>query len=62
MLLGLIGLLALILLGGNTYLGLGAGGMERMIFYPAMFWALGFGAYMLAEENEANRVRTEASS
>jgi hypothetical membrane protein len=61
-LLGLIGLLALILFGGNTYLGLGAGGMERMIFYPAMFWALGFGAYMLAEENEANRMRTEASS
>ena len=61
-LLGLIGLLALILFGGKTYLGLGAGGMERMIFYPAMFWALGFGAYMLAEENEANRMRTEASS
>jgi hypothetical membrane protein len=61
-LLGLIGLLALILLGGNTYLGLGAGGMERMVFYPAMFWALGFGAYMLAEEDEANRMRTEASS
>jgi hypothetical membrane protein len=54
-LLGLIGLSALILLGGSTYLGLGAGGMERMIFYPAMFWALGFGAYMLAEENTASR-------
>ena len=54
-LLGLIGLSALILLGGSTYLGLGVGGMERMIFYPAMFWALGFGAYMLAEENTASR-------
>jgi hypothetical membrane protein len=60
-LLGLIGLLALILFGSDTYLGLGAGGMERMIFYPAMFWALGFGAYMLAEENEASRMRTETS-
>jgi hypothetical membrane protein len=54
-LLGLIGLSSLILLGGSTYLGLGAGGMERIIFYPAMFWALGFGAYMLAEENMASR-------
>jgi hypothetical membrane protein len=52
-LLGLIGLSALVLLVTRTYLGLGAGGMERMIFYPAMFWALSFGAYMLAEDNRA---------
>jgi hypothetical membrane protein len=61
-LLGLIGLLAMILFGGDTYLGLGAGGMERMIFYPAMFWALGFGAYMLAEEDHGIRMQAEASS
>jgi len=54
-LLGIIGLSALVLLVGSTYLGLGAGGMERMIFYPAMFWALGFGAYMVAEENAVSR-------
>jgi hypothetical membrane protein len=54
--LGLIGLSALILFVGDTYLGLGAGGMERMIFYPAMFWAIGFGACLLAEENGASRV------
>ena len=53
-LLGLIGLSALVLLGSSTYLGLGAGGMERMIFYPAMFWALGFGAYLLAEESKVS--------
>jgi hypothetical protein len=29
--------------------------MERMIFYPAMFWAIGFGAYLLTEENEVRR-------
>lgn len=52
--LGLIGLLALALFGSTTYLGLGPGGMERMIFYPAMFWALGFGAYLLAEEDKAS--------
>jgi len=55
-LLGLIGLLALGLFGGDIYLGLGAGGMERMIFYPAMFWAIGFGAYLLAQENKATPV------
>lgn len=48
--LGLIGLSALALLGGSTYLGLGVGGMERMIFYPAMFWVLSYGAYLMAEE------------
>ena len=50
-LLGLIGLSALALFGGDAYLGLGAGGMERMILYPAMFWALGFGAYLIGEED-----------
>jgi len=24
--------------------------MERMILYPAMFWAIGFGAHLFAEE------------
>jgi hypothetical membrane protein len=55
-LLGLIGLSALVFFAGDIYLGLGAGGMERMIFYPAMFWALGFGAYLLAQENKASSV------
>jgi hypothetical protein len=46
----------LALFAGNTFLGLGAGGMERMIFYPAMFWAIGFGAYLLAEENRIGQM------
>ena len=49
--LGIVGLLALVLLASGIFLGLGVGGMERMIFYPAMFWTLGFGVYLLAEEN-----------
>jgi hypothetical protein len=48
-----MGLAALALFAGNTYLGLGAGGMERMIFYPAMIWTLGFGAYLLGEEGRS---------
>jgi hypothetical membrane protein len=49
-LLGLIGLAALVLMGTNTYLGLGYGGIERMIFYPAMFWAVAFGAVLLSDD------------
>ena len=52
-LLGIMGLAALALFASNTYLGLGAGGMERMIFYPAMLWTLGFGAYLLGEEGRS---------
>ncbi len=48
--LGLLGLAALVLFGTDTYLGIGRGGMERLIFYPPMLWALGYGAYLLAQE------------
>jgi hypothetical membrane protein len=52
--LGLMGLSALGLFGGEIYLGLGIGGMERMILYPAMFWTVGFGAYLLAGQGRAS--------
>ena len=55
--LGLIGLSALALFGAGIYLGLGIGGMERMILYPAMFWAIGFGAFRCAEETRETRSR-----
>lgn len=54
--LGLIGLAALALFGAGVYLSLGVGGMERMILYPAMFWAIGFGAYLSAGESRASRI------
>jgi len=46
--LGIITLVAIILLGAKCYLGLGAGGMERMIAYPLILWALGSGAFLMA--------------
>jgi len=46
--LGLITLGALGLFGGKIYLGLGAGGMERMIVYPILMWGAGFGGYLMA--------------
>jgi hypothetical membrane protein len=44
--LGLITLGALVLFVDNVYLGLGAGGMERMIVYPILMWGAGFGGYL----------------
>ncbi len=31
------------------FLGLGPGGMERMIVYPALMWLAGFGGYLVAQ-------------
>jgi len=50
--LGLTTLGALGLLLGNIHLGLGAGGMERMIVYPVLMWAAGFGGYLIAYPEE----------
>ncbi len=32
----------------NFYLGLGPGGMERMIVYPALIWLAGFSGHLIA--------------
>ncbi len=45
--LGTVGLLALILYIMHMYLGLGPGGMERMIVYPNLIWALVFSAELM---------------
>jgi hypothetical membrane protein len=47
-LLGLTSLLAMILFMGNIYLGLGVGGMERMIVYPILIWMIGFGGFLIS--------------
>jgi len=46
--LGIASLVALVLFGIQFYSGLGAGGMERMIAYPVLLWAIGFGGYLMA--------------
>lgn len=46
--LGVISLGALALFAGQIYLGLGRGGMERMIAYPLLVWGIGFGGYLIA--------------
>lgn len=47
-LLGVVGLVAFGLFTTGTFLGIGLGGMERMIVYPITFWEMTFGAYLMA--------------
>lgn len=44
---GLIGLIALVLFAAKTYLGLGAGGMERLIVAPFLLWAIVVGTHLV---------------
>ncbi|MDX1534033.1 MAG: DUF998 domain-containing protein [Thermoplasmata archaeon] len=46
--LGVIGLVAMGLFLSGNYLGLGLGGMERMIVLPVLAWALALGGYLMA--------------
>ncbi len=48
--LGIASLAALALFGLKFYPGLGPGGMERMIAYPVLLWAIGFGGYLMSPE------------
>jgi len=36
----------------NFYLGLGPGGMERMIVYPALMWLAGFSGYLATQQEK----------
>ncbi len=46
--LGTLSLFALVLFGSDVYLGLGKGGMERMIAYPVLLWTVSFGSYLIS--------------
>ena len=48
--LGVVALAALGLYGAQAFLGLGIGGMERLVAYPTIIWVLGFGAWLLERE------------
>ena len=45
--LGIIALAAVVLDATHHVLGIGPGGMERMIAYPIFLWALGFGGSLI---------------
>lgn len=46
--LGIMGLGAIVLSHFGFFLGLGVGGIERMILYPVLAWMMGFGGYFMA--------------
>jgi hypothetical membrane protein len=52
--LGLITLVSLVLYipdsgaSAGSYLGIGPGGLERLIVYPVLFWSLAFGGHLMA--------------
>lgn len=49
--LGLITLVALVFYVGGDYLGLGGGGLERLIVYPAIFWGASFGGHLMGRDD-----------
>jgi hypothetical membrane protein len=50
--LGLMSLGSLALFIARMDLGLGVGGMERMIAYPILMWGAGFGGYLIVHPEE----------
>lgn len=46
--LGVVSLVALGFFVTSNYAGLGVGGMERMIVWPVLTWAIAFGGYLLS--------------
>lgn len=46
---GIVSLLALIFLTSGQFLGLGFGGMERMVVYPQTMWLIVFGIYVSSD-------------
>jgi hypothetical membrane protein len=50
--LGLTTLGGFALFVGKIYFGLGAGGMQRMVLYPVLIWAAGFGGYLMAHPDK----------
>jgi hypothetical membrane protein len=49
---GLIAITAMVLFMTQNFLGLGKGGMERMVAYPMVLWAIGFGGYLIGSEDK----------
>ena len=50
--LGLVTLFALIAYIDGEYVGLGAGGMERLVVLPVLVWGIGFGGHLMAKEDK----------
>jgi hypothetical membrane protein len=54
--LGVVSLVALVLYVSGTgsfgaQIGIGAGGLERLIVYPVLMWSIGFGGHLIGQED-----------
>ena len=58
LILGGITLITLLLSAMGLTLGLGNGGIERVILYPSIIWIIGIGAYMLGRTSSAATAST----
>jgi hypothetical membrane protein len=54
----LVALASLPLFATNNYLGLGAGGMERLTAYPQTIWLIGYGIHLLKYSGRPDSVVT----
>lgn len=45
---GIMSLIAIVFFISGVFLGIGIGGMERMIVYPLLLWIIGFGGYLMS--------------
>ncbi len=52
--LGFVSLVALVLFASGTYLDLGKGGMERLIAYPVLLWAVSFGGHLIGDSKDTS--------
>jgi len=40
----------------SNYLGLGVGGIERIVAYPLLLWVVGFGGYLMGSSQAESRI------
>jgi hypothetical membrane protein len=52
LILGAIAFMALCLVGSDISIGIGPGGMERMVLYPVMGWTLLFNGYLIGSDEQ----------
>lgn len=57
---GLVALGAFFLFSTHHYLGLGQGGMERIVAYPQTFWLIIFGVYMTHSHYQNLRIKQQS--
>jgi hypothetical membrane protein len=52
---GIFSVTMLVLYLSNYYLGLGPGGMERMVAYPELLWGVGLGGHVISWDSRSTR-------